>query len=98
MHVLFGFLAFLAAAAILRRPVASPLPWLAVLALELLNEAFDLSAGAAEWVGPMWPGSVKDVLTTMSVPTLLLIAARLSPGLFVRAPRRPVEAPSDPEA
>ena len=98
LHILFGFLAFLAAAAILRRSVASPLPWLAVLILEILNEVFDLAAGAAAWVAPMWPGSVKDVVTTMSVPTALLITARLAPGLFVHRPRARHTAPADVDA
>ena len=92
LHILFGFLALFAAAAILRRPVQSPLPWLAVLTLEILNEVFDLATGAAAWVGPMWPGSVKDVVTTMSVPTVLLILSRVSPGLFVHRPRTSLRA------
>jgi hypothetical protein len=32
----------------------------------------------------MWPGSVKDVLLTMLIPTILLAAARWTPRLLVR--------------
>ena len=42
LHILVGFGVFLIAAALLKRGIASPLPWLAVLLLEIGNEAYDL--------------------------------------------------------
>ena len=83
LHVLVGFFAHLAAGLLLRRGLASPLPWAAVLAGALLNEYYDL-ATEGYWDRPMWPGSVKDVLLTMLVPTTLLAAARWAPRLLAR--------------
>jgi hypothetical protein len=84
LHVYFGLGIFVAAALILRRPLRSPLPWLALLLVELCNEYYD-------WTYDMWPGwgrkiqlaeGLRDVWNTMAVPTFLLIAARWFPGLF----------------
>lgn len=81
LHILGGILGQLLAAAILRRNVASPLPWLCVLAAELANEWFDLNYET--WPDrPMWPGAVHDVWVTMLVPTVLLLLARYAPRLF----------------
>ena len=91
LHVLLGFFSFLLAAAVMRRPAASSLPWFVVLVAELLNEAVDLASGTADYVSPMWPGSVKDVLTTMAVPTILFLIARLAPGILVRRSPPPAE-------
>ncbi len=83
LHVMVGVGGQVLAALVLRRTLASPLPWLAVLIAELANEWFDLTYEV--WRDrPMWPGSVKDVWVTMLVPTLLLLLVRLAPGLFHR--------------
>lgn len=81
MHVIAGVLLQLLFATILRRPLSAWLPWLAVLAVLLFNEAVDL------WV-ERWPSlamqigeAVKDLLLTMLLPTALLVAFRLSPAL-----------------
>ena len=90
LHIFAGVGGQLFVAALLRRSVASPLPWLAVLGVEVANEAFDLSYET--WPDrPMWPGSVKDVLVTMLVPTVLLLLARYAPGLLHRADPAPAE-------
>lgn len=82
LHVMAGFLISLVAAALLRRPITSWLPWLATLAIILLNEAADL------WV-EIWPDpgmqfgeGAKDVVTTMAIPTILALAVKLNPRLF----------------
>ena len=84
MHVLAGMLIFLLSAVILRRSILSWLPWLIVLALAVANEIVDL------WV-EQWPDlamqygeSAKDLLLTMTLPTVLLLAARFRPQLFRR--------------
>lgn len=84
MHVLAGVLIFLLSAVILRRSILSWLPWLIVLALAVANEIVDL------WV-EQWPDlamqygeSAKDLLLTMTLPTVLLLAARFRPQLFRR--------------
>jgi hypothetical protein len=81
LHVIAGVLLQLLFASILRRPLSAWLPWLLVLGLLLFNEAVDL------WV-ERWPSlamqigeGVKDLLLTMILPTALLVASRISPGL-----------------
>ena len=83
LHILFGTGGLLLAAMVLRRTLASPLPWLCVLVAEALNEIWDLNY--EEWLDrPMWPESVQDLWVTMLIPTLLLIVSRYFPGLLVR--------------
>ncbi|MGH6787065.1 MAG: hypothetical protein ACREBO_09555 [Novosphingobium sp.] len=84
LHVIGGVLVQLIAAALLRRSVASWRPWLAVLALELLNEANDFAIEAWPYVDrPMqWGEGVKDVLLTLALPTVLLVVARRWPGVL----------------
>jgi len=84
LHVLVGVVLQLLAAMVLRVPIARWRPWLVVLALELLNEWNDLRID-------LWPHAdrsaqlgegLKDILLTMALPTLLLLATRWLPGLF----------------
>lgn len=84
LHILFGFAIFLLAARVLKRSVAGPLPWLAVLLLELGNEAYDLHV-------ELWPNLVsqlgeaaKDIMLTMALPTLVALVARWQPDLLKR--------------
>ena len=76
LHVIAGVLLQLLFAMVLRRPISTWLPWLLVFAALLFNEAVDL------WV-EQWPSlaeqlgeSAKDVLLTMFLPTVLMLAAR----------------------
>ncbi|MBA3666253.1 MAG: hypothetical protein H0W65_00820 [Sphingomonas sp.] len=84
LHIVAGTLLSILIAVGLRTSVANWRPWLVVLALELANEANDL------WV-EVWPDpaaqygeSLKDIASTMFLPTLLVLLARARPGLFVR--------------
>ena len=79
LHIYFGLAAFLLAAAVLRRTVASPLPWLAVLLLQAANEAVDIKTADGDWI---YGHSIHDMWNTMLVPTALLLAARYAPALF----------------
>jgi hypothetical protein len=79
LHILVGFTLFLLAGRLLRRPVRSTVPWIALLLLELANEAYDLRV-------EIWPDfssqlgeGAKDVMLTMALPTLLLAIARWRP-------------------
>lgn len=91
LHIFVGVLAQILVAAALRRTLASPLPWLAVLAGEAANEYYDMHREV--WTDrPIWPGSVADMAVTMAIPTLLLILSRWAPGLFVA---RPAPGPAD---
>ena len=87
LHVIAGVLVWLVLALALRKPISSWLPWLGLLILLLLNEGVDL------WV-ERWPipamqygESAKDLLLTMTLPALLMVAARLRPQLFTRGRR-----------
>ncbi len=88
LHILVGFLIFLLAAQLLRRSVASPLPWLTLLMLELANEAYDLHV-------EIWPNlanqlgeGTKDIILTMALPTLVMLLARRRPALLGRGADR----------
>lgn len=82
MHVIAGVCLQLAVAALLRVRLSSPVPWLVVLAVELANEWVDFHSGI--WPdGPMlWGECAKDVLMTMFLPAVILLAARYRPRLF----------------
>ena len=88
LHIYLAFIIQISAAAALRKPLSSALPWLTVLVLELFNEGLDM------WLGEelhlkQWQlvGAAHDLLNTMVLPTALLLLCRYSPGLFAR--RRP---------
>jgi hypothetical protein len=81
LHIYVGIGGQILMAVLLRRTLASPLPWLCVLAAELANEWFDLNH--EDWPDrPMWPGSLHDVWVTMLVPTILFLMCRYAPALF----------------
>jgi len=79
LHVLIGFALFAGAAVLFRRGMGSFRPWLALLAIELINEAYDFHV-------ELWPDpasqigeSVKDIILTMALPTAVLLMARWKP-------------------
>ena len=88
LHVLVGVGLQLALTRLLTASVAHVLPWLGVLALELLNEWSDLSFEIWPDRPMQWGESAKDVLLTMALPTVLLITARRWPELLC-GPRSP---------
>ena len=81
LHILAGTCLWLFLALLLRRPVTSWVPLAGTLAIVLVNELVDL------WV-EIWPvramqagEGAKDVLTTIAIPLLLMLAFRLAPQL-----------------
>lgn len=82
LHVIGGVIVQLLAAAVMKSSLARPGPWLAVLILELANEAYDL------WV-ERWPSlsmqlgeGLLDLAATMILPTILWRVARRRPRLL----------------
>jgi len=90
LHIHGAILAQLGFAFLFRRSLASFIPWLLVLVLALANEAHDL------WIeiwpevdrDRQWGEGMRDLWNSMFAPSLLLVAARLRPRLFV--------SPADP--
>ena len=100
LHVLVGVGLQLILARLMTVSVGQALPWLGVLALELLNEWSDLSFEIWSDHAMQWGESAKDVLLTMALPSILLIVSRRWPdllGLPTIPPTDPVEAPETGE-
>ena len=88
LHIYGAVLIQLAAALLLRRSLASFLPWLVVLLLLLVNEAVDLwlpNEVLGEW---QVLAALQDLWNTMALPTLLMLIARFAPALLTRRPPR----------
>ena len=79
LHVLVGFILFLLAIRLSRKGLASPLPLLALLVLELLNEAYDLHIERWPDLGSQLGEGAKDILLTMALPALLFVVAARRP-------------------
>ncbi|WP_448664921.1 hypothetical protein ACG3SL_09675 [Sphingomonas sp. CJ20] len=80
LHALLGMMILLAGAAVLRRVPWDWRPWSLLLALELINETYDMlnPASGEDRLG----ASLHDIWMTMQTPTLLLI---FTPMLVRRA-------------
>lgn len=85
LHLLAGLGAYLVLTALLPRRVSPFLPWFLILVAGLANEF-------ADYLDETWPGqwreSLKDMVTTLALPTLLILLARYAPTMLVRP--RPV--------
>ena len=89
LHIYLAFVIQVSAAAILRKSLASGLPWLVVLLFELVNEGLDMWLGEEAQL-KQWQleGAAHDLVNTMILPTALLFLCRYSPGLFKGGRRR----------
>ena len=96
LHVIAGVGGLLAASLILRRPVSSARPWILVLALAMLNELLDLWIDRWPQPGMQFGESVRDLLLTMALPTLLLFSSRHLPQIYARR-REPALPPTGEE-
>ena len=83
LHIYAAVAIQMAAAKLSRRSLGHAIPWLWVLALELINEVFDLGRGMEPVVRP-WQvvSAVHDIINTMILPTILLLLCRRDPTLF----------------
>lgn len=83
LHIYLAFGIQIAAAAVFRKPLSNPLPWLTVLAFELVNEGLDMWLGEEahlkQW---QFDGAKHDIINTMILPTALLLLCRFAPRLF----------------
>jgi len=86
LHILVGFILFMLAARLLRTGAGSLRPWLALLLLELGNEAYDLHVERWPNLGSQLGEGAKDILLTMALPTLLLAIARWRPRWLAPKP------------
>ena len=85
LHAAAGLAVWLAAATVLRKPISSWTPMVAVTAIALFNEAVDL------WV-ERWPDPVqqfgegaRDFAVTLLLPLALMGLSRWRPQLFRRS-------------
>ena len=88
LHIYAAILLQIGSAALLRRSLASPLPWLAVLAAALVNELLDVRRDGVfeDWERA---AALHDLWNSMLVPTILLLLARFAPGLLAARPAPP---------
>jgi len=70
LHVIVGFVIFFVSARLLKSSIASPLPWLALLLLELGNEAYDLKI-------ELWPNLASQIGEAAKQADLDAFGARL---------------------
>ena len=82
LHVMLGAVLHLLIAFLFRSSVGRPFPLLAVLVLELINEASDFTVEIWPLPGMQFGEAAKDVLLTMFVPTLLFLVVRLRPQML----------------
>jgi large-conductance mechanosensitive channel len=84
LHVIVGVVILLAVAVLIQKPVSSVWPLLSVLILELLNEAADLTLEWWPHRGMQYGESMRDVILTMVLPTVLFLSTRIRPQIFAR--------------
>ena len=82
LHVHVGVLAQIAVAAVLRKRLSSPWPFLAVALALFANEAYDLQNEIWPTRGEQILESVKDVWNTLLLPAVLMLLVRFAPRLF----------------
>ena len=82
LHIIVGVMVWLAIALVSRRPVCSWIPWCGLFALILWNELVDLWVEKWPEPGMQYGEGARDVILTMFVPTLIMIAVSIRPKLF----------------
>jgi hypothetical protein len=91
LHVIDGAIVFLVCARLLRCSISSWPVWAALLCLNFFNEFVDLWAERWPDRTRQYGQGMKDLLLTMTVPTILVLVARFSPTLLAPADRPPQE-------
>ena len=96
LHIYVAVLIQLAAAWLLRRSLADPLPWLCLVALLAVNEAIDLTEPGKpieEW---QVLGGLRDLWNTLLLPTALMLLARFAPAVMTGRAAAPARAGDTP--
>jgi hypothetical protein len=83
LHIMAGVALFLIAARLFKRGARSFAPWLALLLLELANEAYDFHVELWPSLASQFGEAAKDILLTMTLPTLMLSLARWRPEWLI---------------
>lgn len=78
LHIYVGLLVFLLAAVVFRWPLGTWRPWLAVLAVTIAGEIWDIADRARLALDQNAMGNWKDVWNTLFWPTVLTLLARYS--------------------
>ena len=91
LHVIAGAIVFLVCARLFRSSISSWRVWGALLCLNFFNEFVDL--WAERWPDParQYGQGMKDLLLTMTVPTILVLVSRFFPTLLAPAATPPQE-------
>ena len=87
-HLILGLVLTFGIGWILRRPLGSWIPLAIVLALELINEAFDLIRNIVPGWPLLWGEATVDILITIVPPLLIVLAARWNSRHYHRFRRR----------
>jgi hypothetical protein len=82
LHVILGVCFQLLVAATLKTSVSRWLPWFVVFTAAAANELHDLVFEYWDWPARQFGESVKDIVLTMILPTLILLLAKYMPWLF----------------
>lgn len=91
LHIYAAVLVQLTAAVVLRRSLASIIPWLTVFAVLVVNEWLDLTEPGKPFEEWQVLGGLQDLWNTMAVPTILLLLARFAPSLMTNRSRSAAE-------
>lgn|GEM_PF-1698408 len=90
LHLLSGLLGQLALVLIARSWLGALWPWLLILIAAGANEWWDLTS--AIWPGEdrarQWYESAKDMVTTMLLPTLMIVVSRYGRAVLLPPPGR----------
>lgn len=95
LHIHVSLIFYLGSCLAFRWKARQWMPWLVVLLAALTGEALDIRDQLASPVPVDWAESVKDMVNTLLAPTLIMMAARLSP-LFGGTSRHQAKVPARP--
>lgn len=78
LHIYVGLAVFFATALIFKKPLKSMWPYLAVLAIAVAGEFFDLRDDLANWGRWRWKASLHDIANTQFWPAVIMMLAKYS--------------------